>query len=155
MAATLSVASLLERSGVDYDTIPKRRSRRRATRLAPAIPGDRVIKTVLLIDGQRHALAVIPKNRRIALAALNSEFRRNFRLGSPDDVVRLYPGLPVHALLPAAIGAQAELFVDLSLVGLRDVAFETRDRRALVRIEGQALPELFNGAWCGRISQPY
>jgi prolyl-tRNA editing enzyme YbaK/EbsC (Cys-tRNA(Pro) deacylase) len=107
---------------------------------------------VLLVDGDQHALAVIPKTCGVDVAALNREFHRRFSVGRPDDLLRLYPGLPASALLPAGLDAGIEIYVDRSLVDLRHVAFETSSRGRLVRIEGEALPELLNGAWCGSIS---
>ncbi len=155
MPAAISVDALLERNGVAYETLRRDPRRSRAGNEPCAVPGDRVVKARLLVDAGRHAVAVIPTNRRLDLAALNQEFGRRFRLGSPADRARLFPGLPAHAMLPAAIDQQVEIFVDQSLVGLREIAFETPDARTLLRIEGEAFTDLFDGAWCGRISNAH
>ena len=147
-----SVARFLESCGVAYDTVPRRP--RRATGGRRSVPAERVLKPLLLIEEDRHALAVIPKNRRLDLVALNRQFHRRFRRGTEEDAQRLYPGLPLSLLLPAGIGAQAEIYVEQSLLGLREFVIETPDYSRLIKIESDGFSELFNGAWCARISRP-
>ena len=112
-------------------------------RLLPrrCVADDRVVKPVLLIDENRHAFALISKSRRLALAALNREFQRRFRLAAPDEAARLYPRLTLHDLLP-----------DQALVRYAVIVFETGIARRSLRVEGEAICGLFEGAWCGAIS---
>lgn len=153
MSSTLRVDRFLKDQGVAYATLRQPDGHRHTRRDLSVAVGERMLKTLLLVDDDRHALAVIPNNRHIDLVTLNRHFLRGFRLGTPDDAARLYPGLPRSLLLPAGIEAQVEIFVDQLLVGLREIVIETADRSKLVRIEGEDFSELLNGAWCGRISR--
>ena len=154
MSSAPSVVRFLESFGVAYDTVPRPLGPRRATGRRRSVPAERVLKPLLLMEEDRHALAVIPKNRRLDLVALNRQFHRRFRLGTEEDAQRLYPGLPLSLLLPAGIGAQVEIYVDQFLVSLREIVIDTPDYSRLIKIEGDGFSELFNGAWCARISRP-
>ena len=123
-------------------------------RLLPrhCVADDRVVKPVLLIDENRHAFALISKSRRLALAALNREFQRRFRLAAPDEAARLYPRLTLHDLLPAGMPGNVEVFIDQALVRYDVIVFETGIARRSLRVEGEAICGLFEGAWCGAIS---
>lgn len=146
MLAASNVDTFLHDRGVSYANV---------WRGAHALPEYCVAKTLLLVDGDRHALAVIPQSRRIDLAALNEVYGRHFRLGGVGDAVRLFPGTPPQSLLPNGIGTQLETFVDDSLIGLEQVAFETTDPRRLIQIDGRDFCRLFERARCARISRSY
>ncbi len=144
MLAASNVDTFLHAKGVAYANV---------WRGARSLPDYCVVKTLLLIDGDHHALAVIPQSRRIDLDALNQVYGRHFRLGGVGDAVRLFPGIPPQSLLPNGIGTRLEAFVDESLIGLEQVAFETNDPRRLVQIDGLDFCRLFERARCARISR--
>jgi len=152
-AVVANVERLLQENGVIYDWIgqeitapPARDTSRR-----PASEG--VLKSQLLIEDRRHALAILPKGRRLDLRALNGEFQRTFRVGTADDASHLYPGVPMHALLPAGLEAGTEIFIDQWLLGLEAIVLESPGDHPMLRFEGEALPEIFEGAWCAHFSR--
>jgi Ala-tRNA(Pro) deacylase len=100
----------------------------------------------------RYALAVIPGDRRVDLAAIEREFGRRLRMARGDEISLLFPGLPPSTLLPVADELQLETFVDQALVPLSEVYLETADPSRLVRIEGESFRSLLYAAWCGHIS---
>lgn len=112
-----------------------------------------IARTILLADDRGYALAVIPSDRHVDLAAIEREFGRRLRMARSDEIKRLFPGLPPNALPPIADELQLETFVDQTLVPLTDVCFETADPRRLVRIDGESFRSLLYNAWCGRITR--
>lgn len=119
----------------------------------PDVPSDQIARTVLLADRLGYALAVIPKNRRIDLAALYQEFGRRLRIASREEAQQLFRGRPPLLPPPPGSASQFETFLEQSLVKLTRVFFETADLRRLVPIDGDAFRDLFYGAWCGQISR--
>lgn len=128
---------------------------RRVWRGAHTLSGDRVAKNLLLVDGARHALALVTQGRRIDIEAINRDFLRGFRLGGLGDVNRLFPGMPPQALWPACIDARVELFVDEAFDRLDEVALETHDQRCLVLVDGDDFRRIFRKGRRGRISAAF
>ena len=153
MTATMGVDALLRSNGVEYATVFPEHSSRHEGRRAPVIQGAQVARSVLLAGDRDYALAVIPRDRHLDLAAIEEEFGRRLRMAGTAEVARLFPGLPPRALPPITDGIQLETFVDQSLVPLSAVYFETASPRRLVRIDGESFRGLLYGAWCGRISR--
>jgi Ala-tRNA(Pro) deacylase len=116
------------------------------------VPREHIAKTVVLVDERGPALAVIPKSRRIDLPAINGEFNRCFvpqgRTQASD--LRLGPSSDIPSMRRMK---ETETFLDLYLVTLPAVYFDTGSPRRLVRLEGEDFRALFYGAWCGRISR--
>jgi prolyl-tRNA editing enzyme YbaK/EbsC (Cys-tRNA(Pro) deacylase) len=153
MTAALSLDALLERRGIGGRTVRSNRAARRPRPRGPAIREERVARTLLLVEGDECALAVVPKDRRLDLAELNREFGRLFRRGRAEETRHLFPDLPLRTLPPGAGRARVEVFLDQSLAGLSEVFFQTGDPVRLVRLDGEAFRGLFYGCWCGRISR--
>lgn len=116
------------------------------------VPRECIAKTVVLMDSRGSALAVIPKSRGIDLPAINAEFDRNFVPRSREEVGDRCPGL-LSGIPPIGETEGMETFLDLHLVTLPAVYFETENPRRMLRVEGEDFRKLFYGAWCGRISQ--
>lgn len=153
MAAVSRLDADLKTRNIGHQTVPGGDPARHAGDGARECRGELVARTVLIADEHGYALAVIPRNRLLDLPALNKEFRRNFRLARPDEAVQLFPGLPPRAMPPIGSDPRVETFLDQSLIGLRDVYFETRTRGRLMRVDADSLCGLFYGVWCGRISR--
>ena len=122
---------------------------------AHTLSGYSVAKNLLLVEGDRHAQALVSQGRQVDIDALNRLFGRGFRLGGMADVMRLYPGLPPQTLWPAGLAAGVELFIDDALLGLDEVAFDTRDPRCLAVIGGEDFRRLFRQASQGSISRSF
>lgn len=139
--------------GVEYDTIIREHPiglSRPCSRLAQGTP---IALTHLLADDRGYALAVIPSDRRVDLAAIEQEFGRRFRMARGEEIARLFPGLRPSALPPVADGSQIETFVDQALVPLSEVCFQTADPGRLVKLDGESFRGLLYNAWCGHISR--
>jgi prolyl-tRNA editing enzyme YbaK/EbsC (Cys-tRNA(Pro) deacylase) len=152
MNAASGVAPILLGNRVEHRTARPNSAIRQGNPGKPIIRGEQIAKVLLLADGHGYALAVIPGNRRIDLAAMEQEFGRRFQIAGSDEVRRVFPDSPPRALPPNMGDADIETYVEQSLVRLSDVYFETADPRRLQHIDGESFRDLFYGAWCGGIS---
>ncbi len=116
------------------------------------IPGALVARPMVLADSRGFALAVIPGDRHIDLAALHDEFGRRFRVASESQISRLLPSQSGGDLPWIGAAPHCETFLEQSLVELPEVYFEAADGAHLIRVDGESFRGLFYGAWCGRIS---
>lgn len=159
MGTELDVNAVLQQRGIDYVTVPRQLAPRRTTVAArrgrrPPISPTIIAQTVLLADSQGQAVAVIPADRSVDLAALKEEFGRSFRLVEPEAATSRPPGTTGTGASLATLRPLAETYVEQSLILLPEVYMKTSDPSRLVRVDGEAFRSLFYGAWCGRISQP-
>jgi prolyl-tRNA editing enzyme YbaK/EbsC (Cys-tRNA(Pro) deacylase) len=153
MTRILSVDGLLRKNGIAYATVWRDPSAPTEARCATLTRAVQIARTVVLVDREGYALAVIPCDRLVDRAAIESEFERDLRVATAGEVAYLFPGLSPRALPPIADGLGLDIFVDQALVRLSAVYFETDNRRRLLRIEGESFCSLLYGAWCGRISR--
>jgi prolyl-tRNA editing enzyme YbaK/EbsC (Cys-tRNA(Pro) deacylase) len=128
---------------------------RHAWRGAHILSGYSVAKNLLLVDGKRHAQALVSQGRRIDIDALNRLFERDFRLGGIADMLRLYPGVAPQMLWPTGLAAGVEIIVDDTLLALDEIAFDTRDPRCLCVISGADFRRIFRHARRGNISRSF
>jgi len=155
----LDVNAVLQQRGIDYVTIPRQLAPRRASlgarqgRRLPISP-QIIAQTVLLADSQGQAVAVIPADRSVDLAALTAEFGRSFRLVAPEAATARPPGAIGAGAALAGLRPLAETYVEQSLILLPEVYMKTSDPGRLVRVDGESFRSLFYGAWCGHISRP-
>jgi prolyl-tRNA editing enzyme YbaK/EbsC (Cys-tRNA(Pro) deacylase) len=154
MTATPGLGALLRTSGVEYATVPHGPRTRLDGRTWAPTRAEQAARTLLLVDEGGYALAIIPRDNHVDFGAMESEFGRRMGLATPDEIARLFPGLPPRALPPIAEGLNLATYVDQSLVPLSAVYFETASPGRLLRIEGEAFRGLLYGAWCGPISRP-
>jgi len=155
----LDVNAILQQRGIDYVTVPRQLAPRRTALAAkrgrrPPISPKIIAQTVLLADSQGQAIAVIPADRSVDLAALKEEFGRSFRLVGPEAATARPPGAARAGASSTALRPLAETYVEQSLILLPEVYMKTSDAGRLVRVDGESFRSLFYGAWCGHISQP-
>lgn len=143
----------LRRYGVEYATIIREHPIGRGRTRDRSTLGTPIARTLLLADDRGYALAVIPSDWRLDLAAIEREFGRRFRMARAEEIARLFPGLRPSALPPVSEGLQIETFVEQALVPLSEVCFETADPRRLAQIDGESFRSLLYNAWCGHISR--
>lgn len=119
------------------------------------IPPDRIAKAVLLDTPDDYLLAVLPSDRRIGLADLQSELGQRPRLADEDELAFIFDDCAVGAIPPLGFGYGIATIVDESLDAKPDVYFEGGDHVSLVHMNQTEFARLTRAARHGRFSETW
>lgn len=121
---------------VSYDLLYHDRS---ATSLETArmsqVPADRLVKAVVLDDGERCVVAVLPASRRVEFGELNAHTGRVMRLLSEEEFARYFPDCEPGAVPALANAYGLEVIWDESIAEEPDLYFEAGDHCTLVHMK--------------------
>jgi Ala-tRNA(Pro) deacylase len=152
MSIAATVQTCLSQAGVQYDIIEHTRtSNSTHTAEAAHVPGERLAKSVLLEDGERYLMAVVPATHSVDIGALYRRFGREIGLAPEEDVARLFADCEPGAVPPLGQIYGIETILDEAFVDAADVYFEGGDHRALVHVSGSDFLKLMGDAPRARI----
>ena len=152
MSIAATVQTCLSKAGVQYDIIEHRRtSDSTHTAEAAHVPGERLAKSVLLEDGDRYLMAVIPATHKVDIGALYERFGRVIGLASEEQIARLFADCEPGAVPPFGQVYGIETILDEAFVDAEDVYFEGGDHRALVHVNGSDCLKLMHDTPRARI----
>ena len=134
MSATLE--QCLNSRGARYDVVQHAYSHSSAeTAAAARVPGERLVKTVLLADEQGYVAAVLPSTHAVRLSELRAKTGRHLAVASEADIREIFKDCDVGALPPVGMAYGMQTYLDESLATEPDVYFEAGDHEALVHME--------------------
>jgi Ala-tRNA(Pro) deacylase len=153
MAIAVNLKKYLESQGIAYDVI----THERATSMLEAaqsagLPGDCVIKTVVLEDDGGYMLAAVPASHHIRMGALRRALNRRAGLATEGEFADLFDDCELGAVPPVGAPYGLEVIVDDSLTDMPELYFEGGDHRTLVHVRHEAFERLMAGARHGRIT---
>ena len=118
------------------------------------ISGNSLAKALLLQDARGFALAVIPAENLLDIAALNKSLDRHLKLALESEIGPLSPDCEPGAI-PAVGPAYGLLtLVDASLCELPELYFEGGDHESLIGVSEDQFRKLMLGAQYGHFSHP-
>ena len=152
MSIAATVQTCLAQTGVHYDIIEHPRTSNSArTAQAAHVPGERIAKSVLLEDGDRYLMAVVPATHSVDIGALYRRFGREIGLATEAQVAELFADCEPGAVPPLGHIYGIETILDEAFVDAEDVYFEGGDHRALVHVNGSDFLKLMGDAPRARI----
>lgn len=152
MSIAATVQTCLTQAGVQYDIIEHpRTSNSTHTAEAAHVPGARLAKSVVLEDGDKYLLAVVPATHSVDMGALYRRFGREIGLASEEQIVRLFADCEPGAVPPLGQVYGIETILDEAFVDAEDVYFEGGDHRALVHVNGSDFLKLMRDTPRARI----
>ena len=147
MAMAPQVEKLLALSGARYELVAHPRSRTSIQTADYAdIPGDRLVKAVVLEDEQGKLMAVLPSTRSVHMGHLTTQLERRVRLADEDELPSIFPDCAPGAVPPLGPVYGLRMVVDTSLDALDEVYFEAGDHQHLVRMDAARFRELLGAA---------
>lgn len=147
MSIAASVDRYLNRSGVKYDVIAHTRtSNSSESAQAARVPGDRLVKSVLLHDSNGYLIAVLPATRRVDLDALDAQLGRQLEFAPEHDLANLFRDCEPGAIPPLGEAYGVETVIDDDMLQVADVYFEGGDHRALVHVSTEDFLRLVGDA---------
>ncbi len=154
MGISMTLKECLASQHVPYEIIDHRRTGSTLESAEAAhIPGDQMVKTVLLGDRYSYLLAVIPATHRVDIPAVNKALNRDLELMGEDEVEMAFGDCEPGAVPPIGGIYGIDTVVDITLLGLPEVYFESGDHTELVHMGGQQFRELLVDAQVFSISQ--
>ncbi|MBT3360466.1 MAG: YbaK/EbsC family protein [Rhodospirillales bacterium] len=153
MAIAKKVGDFIADSGVEYHVINHEHSES-ASRSAWAahIKGGHVAKTVVLHDGERYLLGVVPATHRVELDTLGDILHCRLTLATESEVARLFDDCSVGADPPLGMAYGLPVVVDESLLEEDDIFFEGGDHESLVHVTHDGFEKLMKEAQHARFS---
>ena len=116
--------------------------------------GYKVAKSVLLTDGERYLLAVLPACHRLHLGQLHHALGRSLGLATETEVADLFGDCAMGAIPPAGLLYDLDTIVDEALLEQDDVYFEAGDHEQLIHMKRADFSKLLGDASRGRFSLP-
>lgn len=152
MSIAAMVRTCLSDAGVQYEIIEHpRTSNSTHTAEAAHVPGEMLAKSVLLEDGEKYLMAVVPATRSVDLGALHRRLGRAIGLATEEEVARLFADCEPGAVPPLGQIYGIETILDEAFVEAEDVYFEGGDHRALVHVNGSDFLKLMGDVPRARI----
>lgn len=153
MTIAKTVIDCLQKDSVAYDVVAHRRTvRARDTARCVPVPPERVAKAVVLSDGKRYLMAVIPASKYVSLKTLSKKLKRDLSLAREDQLAPVFRDCRRGAIPPLGPAYGMETIVDDSLVGQPEVYFEAGDHEELIRVSGEQFLSLLRQARHGQFS---
>jgi Ala-tRNA(Pro) deacylase len=152
MSIAATVQTCLSEAGVSYDIIEHpRTSNSTHTAEAAHVSGARLAKSVVLEDGERFLMAVVPATLSVDLGALHRQWGREIGLATEEEVSKLFTDCEPGAVPPLGQRYGIETILDETFVATEDVYFEGGDHRALVHVNGSDFLKLMGNVPRARI----
>ena len=137
MSIAAMVQTCLSEAGVQYEIIEHpRTSNSTHTAEAAHVSGAWLAKSVVIEDGERYLMAVVPATHHVDLGALHRRLGREIGLATEEEVAKLFADCEPGAVPPFGQLYGIETILDEAFVEAADVYFEGGDHRALVHVNG-------------------
>lgn len=153
MAIARKVDTFLTEAGVNYEIIAHERTES-ASRTAQAshVSGSQVAKAVILHDGERYLMGVIPSTHRVELDTLGQFLNHRLTLATEAETARLFDDCALGADPPLGAAYGLTVVVDETLFDENDIYFEGGDHQSLVHMSSEDFATLMRDSTRARFS---
>ncbi len=153
MAIAITLKEYLETAGADYDVVPHTYTTSSMSIAEAAhIPGDKLVKAVLLEDEDGYVLAVVPATHHLDLGRISELLNRRLGLATEDELGNIFTDCDLGAIPPIGNAYGIEVVMDECLKDCDEVYFEAGDHIELVHMNTDAFMKLMKRASVTRIS---
>jgi Ala-tRNA(Pro) deacylase len=127
-----------------------------ATRIAQSahITGKKLAKGVLLSNGGKNVLAVLPSTHTVDLNKISRLFGKRLRLASEKTISSTFPDCDEGAIPACGMAYGLDVFMDDELMDREDIYFEAGDHESLVHVTRSEFSRLMPGTAHGNFAQP-
>ncbi|MET0027998.1 MAG: YbaK/EbsC family protein [Candidatus Thiodiazotropha sp.] len=154
MAIAITLEEYLHNHHSQFEVIEHLRTDS-ALRTAEAvhIPGDQMVKSVLLGDDQSYLLAVIPATHSVRLQDLARLTGRRLSFINENELGQAFADCELGALPPVGTPYGIETLVEARLFQQKELYFESGDHCKLIHMSGEAFKALEDESQIGVFSQ--
>ena len=145
--------SYLDKKGVSYDVVHHPRAESAAgNAVAAHLPGENVLKSVVVHCDDGYMLAVVPSTHRVELGTLENLIERPVGLATEQEIKTLFADCRQGAVPAVGEPYGLSVMVDDSVEEADDVFFEGGDHENLVHLRGKEFRKLMQDAMHGHFS---
>lgn len=153
MAIAITLREYLDTSGINYDIVPHTyTTSSMSTAEAAHIPGDQLVKSVLLEDEIGYVLAVIPATHYLDLEEISQQLQRRLTLATEDELGNIFTDCDLGAIPPIGYAYGIDVVMDSSLRDCKEVYFEAGDHIELVHMDNGEFMNMMKSAPVALIS---
>lgn len=153
MAIPPTVKRFLKEHHVDYDVVAHSRTLTSMETAAQAhVPGDHLVKCVIIEDDQGYLMVALPSTHRLELGQLHRQLQRNLGLATERELAGIFVDCDPGAIPPIGLAYGIETLVDDRLLQMDDVYFEAGNHEELIHVSGKQFQNMVLGARHGHFS---
>jgi len=138
MAIAITLQQYLADHRITYDECRHEHTSTAAeTAHAAHVPGDNVVKAVLLVDGnEEYLLAVLPASHELELPKLKDLFDHDYILADEQELKLVFKDCELGAVPPVGEAYSVDVVLDNRLKEMENIFFEAGDHATLVHMKG-------------------
>lgn len=142
MAISITVQNYLKDLGIRYYSLAHDHTETSSlTAEASHVQGARLIKAVIIKDGERYLMALLPASHHLRLKELQDLLGRKVELATEKEFTTLFPDCDPGAVPALGMAYGFDVVVEDKLAMTGDLFFEGGDHETLVHMQA----EDFNG----------
>lgn len=154
MGIAITLKEFFANHDVAYELIPHPRSASTLeTSEAAHIPGDRMVKGVLLGDQNQYLLALIPATHQLDIGRVNRVLGKQMVLTNEEELEAAFSDCEVGAVPPFGEAYGIETLLDISLADQSELFLESGDHSVLIRLDGKTFIKLLGESEAVEISE--
>jgi Ala-tRNA(Pro) deacylase len=136
--------SYLNDRNINYEVLSHRPTHTSMeTAEAAHIPGDRLVKAVVLCREGGFTLAILPASCHVRLDAVKELIPGPITLASEEEIAGIFPDCEVGAIPPIGDAYGVDVIVDESLDKEDDIYFEAGDHERLIHLSAAQFHEAY------------
>jgi len=153
MPVASQLKAYLEKNKITYEVIAHpATSNARASARAAHIPGENMLKSVVVHCDEGYVLAVVPSTHRVELGSLQEIIEKRLGLATEEEVGDLFNDCQLGAVPPLGEPYGLTVLLDDSLDDIKDIFFEAGDHESLIHVEAADFKNLMKNAEHGHFS---
>lgn len=153
MAIAKTVEAFLQQNRIAYSVVcHSPTSSIKETAAVTTVPPEKIAKAVMLHDGGRYVMAVLPGDRHVQTHKLSRKLGCKLELASETEIAPVFKDCERGAIPPLGPAYGIETVVDESLVGQKEICFISGDHQELVCMNGGEFLRLLLKARHGHFS---
>jgi len=154
MTISTTIQTYLDDLGIDYALLLHDHTETSSmTAETSRVPGSRLVKAVIISDGERYMMAALPASHHLRLNELQDLLGREVELVPEEEFAALFTDCEVGAVPALGMAYGLEVIVEDSLIKSGDLYFESGDHETLVHMKAEAFEGLVSDALHGHFSR--
>jgi len=143
MAMAITLKEYLDELNIQYDIVNHAHTdTSMETAAAAHIPGDKLVKSVMLKDDQDYLMAVIPSTYHVQLTDLPILNNRKIQLVPEAEINAIFTDCKVGAIPPIGKPYAIDMIIDNKLLDCDDVYIEAGDHESLLHLDKREFMKL-------------